>query len=586
MKNRSKKFKIISAVVVVYLVLVVALLFRDRILKIGEQQPIQQNNQAQDAVQTPVSYDYDAAYQKVTEGLSYDPEKAPMRILKSDCANLIEESKIPALERMEQGDSDKLMADLQVFKRMEVLNIDSKSFETPEFNWKNLYNEVSIDMAQKNSYQNNVTFSGNSISQLNTFIQNNENAYITITSDNVTFDETLRMKSNIGIDAKGVTFVAGTTMIPQAVLIEKCTNVALDNMILAQGNYNYGLYIIGSSDFSVENCQFSKAEQKGLVIMDKNTGFVLKNNTISENGNGGILFNGNISRGILENNTSKDNYGTRNLAAGLSLSAIIIDDVYAPYNYETFKDEHLYDMTDAPHDLVLYRNTIENNNSSGLYSDGSYCTYIVENVIANNDKEGMCLDFGTFGDYVGNNIVRENGGRLRQSDEALAADFITSFGRLEDGSSPSKLPGISIDNSAYNIIVNNDVGRNYGSGIKMVRSGYRNIIMENSVSHNNVGQSENFHFFGIELGHAKTPDEPVKGLDFTADYENIVARNVVTGSNYSGIYLGEDSYCNDIFDNVIMNSQWYAIECHSNKFNSMLNNTMDQKVLNLINEQK
>ena len=72
--------------------------------------------------------------------------------------------------------------------------------------------------------------------------------------------------------------------------------------------------------------------------------------------------------------------------------------------------------------------------------------------------------------------------------------------------------------------------------------------MENSVSHNNVGQSENFHFFGIELGHAKTPDEPVKGLDFTADYENIVARNVVTGSNYSGIYLGEDSYCNDIFD--------------------------------------
>ena len=28
-----------------------------------------------------------------------------------------------------------------------------------------------------------------------------------------------------------------------------------------------------------------------------------------------------------------------------------------------------------------------------------------------------------------------------------------------------------------------------------------------------------FHFFGIEIGHESTPDEPVKGLDFTASYE-------------------------------------------------------------------
>ena len=75
-------------------------------------------------------------------------------------------------------------------------------------------------------------------------------------------------------------------------------------------------------------------------------------------------------------------------------------------------------------------------------------------------------------------------GRLRQSDEDLEADFVTTFGRLSDGSSPAKLPGISIDNSAYNTIVNNNVTQNYGSGVKMVRSAYRNIIMENSVSDN------------------------------------------------------------------------------------------------------
>lgn len=83
------------------------------------------------------------------------------------------------------------------------------------------------------------------------------------------------------------------------------------------------------------------------------------------------------------------------------------------------------------------------------------------------------------------------------------------------------------------------------------------------------------------MGHASTPDEPVKGLDFTASYENIVCRNIVTGSNYAGVFLAEGSYCNDVFDNTILGSEWFAIECHSTMFNSMPNNTMDQEVLNL-----
>ena len=170
---------------------------------------------------------------------------------------------------------------------------------------------------------------------------------------------------------------------------------------------------------------------------------------------------------------------------------------------------------------------------------------------------------------------------LFRSDEDLEADFVTAFGRLSDGSSPAKLPGISIDNSAYNTIVNNNVTQNYGSGVKMVRSAYRNIIMENSVSDNNKGKSDDFHFFGIEIGHESTPDEPVKGLDFTASYENIVCRNIVTGSNYAGVFLAVESYCNDVFDNTILGSEWYAIECHSNMFNSMPNNIMDQEILNL-----
>lgn len=51
----------------------------------------------------------------------------------------------------------------------------------------------------------------------------------------------------------------------------------------------------------------------------------------------------------------------------------------------------------------------------------------------------------------------------------------------------------------------------------------------------------------------------------------------MTGSNYAGVFLAVESYCNDVFDNTILGSEWYAIECHSNMFNSMPNNIMDQR---------
>jgi parallel beta-helix repeat protein len=192
----------------------------------------------------------------------------------------------------------------------------------------------------------------------------------------------------------------------------------------------------------------------------------------------------------------------------------------------------------------------------------------------------MCLDYGTFGTYVSRNTIKRNGDRNRQTDEDLEADFILGLGRLADGSSTAKLPGISIDNSAYNTIYNNIIIENSGSGVKMVRSSYRNLILSNSIIDNNAGQNEAYHGFGIELGHASTPDEPVIGLDFTADYENIIARNVISGHHYSGIYLAEDTYCNDLIDNVIMDCGSFSVENFRMYFNSSVGNNTNVGTLN------
>ena len=111
--------------------------------------------------------------------------------------------------------------------------------------------------------------------------------------------------------------------------------------------------------------------------------------------------------------------------------------------------------------------------------------YVIDNCIEDNEKEGMCLDYGTFGTYVSGNTIRRNGDRNRQTDEDLEADFILGAGRLADGSSTAKLPGISIDNSAYNIVYNNNINENSGSGVKMVKiqlpeSDTFNLITDNN----------------------------------------------------------------------------------------------------------
>lgn len=587
-RNKKKKYRIIAVVAVLYLALVAGILARDKILNIvpqssmlktSEQDTTAEDKKKEEEAKAALEAEKKDNYNKVMQSLTYDINTAPIKIDEADCISLIKENNLPSLSRMSEEDTKKYMSELQVLKKIEKLGIDPAQFETPELNWKNTYNTVDNAINNRTKYQNDVRFNGSTASELNALIATSDSAYITIESDKIILDETINLKSDIGINASKTEFVPGSMVIDKAVMAEDCDNISLDYFKLENGGYNYALYIIRTNNFSIKGCTFSKSTYKGLVVMGTCTNFVMLDNNVTYNGNGGVFLNGNISNGIIKNNDIEENYGTRNLTAGMVMTSMTIDDYYTAYN--EFKDEHLYDLLDTPHDIVLYQNRVQHNNSSGVYSDGAYNIYIIENIIYKNEKEGMCLDYGTFGAYVHNNVVRQNGGRFRQTDEDLEADFVTSFGRLEDGSSPAKLPGISIDNSAYNIILNNNVNQNYGSGIKSVRSAYRNVIMENTVSDNNYGENEKFHFFGIEIGHASTPDEPVIGLDFTASYENIVCRNVVTGPDYAGVFLEIESYCNDVFDNVIMGSEKFAIECHSTLFNSIVNNTLNQEVLNL-----
>src|SRR3954452_16350687 len=121
---------------------------------------------------------------------------------------------------------------------------------------------------------------------------------------------------------------------------------------------------------------------------------------------------------------------------------------------------------------------------------------------------------------------------------------------MADGSAKAKTPAISIDNGIYNVVYAKQIDGNFGGGVKLVRTAFFNVVGLNVVTDDNAGASDRFHFFGIELGAARA-DIAVGDLDFAPSRGNIVFGNVVRGPHYAGIFFGDGSTDNDVFDNTI-----------------------------------
>jgi parallel beta-helix repeat protein len=206
-----------------------------------------------------------------------------------------------------------------------------------------------------------------------------------------------------------------------------------------------------------------------------------------------------------------------------------------------------------------------------VYVDGGVANVIVSNVIERNGKEGICLDNGSTSNVVTWNVIQQNGQRWGEPDEVMAQEFIAVWGRLADGTAAAKVPGISIDNALYNLIYSNTLSHNFGGGIKSVRTGYYNLIGLNTIIGNNDGASPGFHFFGIELGAAPL-DSASDELDGAPSRGNILFSNVIRGNHYAGIFFADDSDQNDVFDNVIMDAQPWALESFKLMPNNSLNN--------------
>lgn len=495
--------------------------------------------------------------------------------------DILSRHSLPSLERMEKGDQDQYVNNLQVIKKVELLGVGKRDFLYPEIKMSDIEKKVNISNEGYNINGNRVVFQGTTSEELQQVINDNPNNIIDIATDWIELHETISIPGNTIINGNGVRFTGND--IHYGFISENVSNIHI-NDICIEGNIDYGIYFVDCNDISVTSCKINGLLQKPICIIGTTNGIAVCNNEMNNNKAGGIYIAGNVSNGIIESNNIKNNGGTSNWMAGIVLTNVLSND--KRNIWETFDDAHhfpykenLYAQLDCPHEIIVRDNRVMYNNASGIYSDGAFLCYILNNTVYQNDKEGICLDYGTIGFYLKENVFKGNGRRIHQTDEDLRMDFVLDAGRMEDGSAKSKLPGVSLDNTAYNILENNVVSNNYGGGIKMVRTTVRTLIMENIVKDNNMGQNDIFHFFGIEIG-AAVADVESTDMDFTPDYENIICRNSINGNHYSGVFVGEECYVNDIFDNVVMEPQMFAIEAISHKFNSIVNNISNAGIRN------
>ena len=546
----QKKGKIITAILVAYAVLSLAVVF----LQYSSHSPLKGFisgaglqggfvNEMTEFTPTPVQWAQAQAQDAAGEGL--------FRLLPTDGERLQDRFALPALERMEQNERAALVESSQVMRRIVRLGVDIEQFQTPELAYKRVCQAVTEGTAAQSGAET-LSFTGDSVSALNEFMAalNGAPARISVESGALTMDAVLTVPGGVCLEGRQTRLTPGEGRLERAISLTDAKNSGVSGFIV-EGGCDYGVWIEGGEGIVLSDNRVCGAAKWGVSVSGEGRLILIRDNELRGNG-GGLLLNGAVSLGLVQRNTVAGSTGGGSMEAGIALcGAGLLNDGMDGVAQDV---PAITGIESAPCGVALVENRVEGNAGAGVICSAGYLDYFVGNTVSGNDGEGLRLDRGSFGCYVSANTVMRNGDNAR--------------------------PGVLLDNAAYNTVYGNMILENYGSGIECESTVHRTLMLCNEITDNNRGSLLD-RGYGIEFG--VDVNQPARGrkVDHMACCENIVARNMINGGHTSAVYLGRDSASNDFFDNTFMGCTQWSIENRSEKYNASVNNLSSVKSLGI-----
>jgi len=317
-----------------------------------------------------------------------------------------------------------------------------------------------------------------------------------------------------------------------------CSNfVVLGGAISNSRNF---LCAYSCQQFLLTDINLRECEGYGFIIANSSL-FRVKNNSFVDGLAAGLYCLGETSYGVISGNKFTGGTGFLNCDAGLHINHCTPYLSFDMIPDQSHEDAKITEKTMKPRFLFVEGNSFSYNRAQGIYCEGALFCSFKENLIHSNNKEGVCFDWGCAFNFFTHNSLAFNGERSSLTQQEIKIDAIEQYPLLLDGSSSCKLPALSIDNGSFNIIVSNSILRNFGGGIKMVRSGISNIIAFNTFSDNYLGINEHFRaFHGLTLlamGSETEFNPDCANLDFLPSKGNIISGNTFSGtSHYLAFY--------------------------------------------------
>lgn len=495
-------------------------------------------------------------------------------------ADIADTFDIPAFSELVTSVSEEDIEALQVVQKARTVGLATMRVPDLATTEQALVADLEEHLGTVRAWHTEVDFTGTTAQELQACIDSSSDVLIRIKSNALVLDQTIWLRNDVHIDGNGSRI--DCDLDGPAFRIEGVANATVEHVNLV-GNASIGILVHNSSLVQIVGCNFRDLNGKAVFVGGSSTYFRVAECTFLRCAQGAITAAGDASYGLIEANQASNNFGYSNWMAGIVLTNLTSDDPADIWQAFPTDPPHfaardtLANVPTSAHSMVVRGNQVQGNQSSGIYCDGVYGCFVFDNYVAGNDKEGMCLDYGALSCYVHDNEFADNGKRIRQSDEALELDGMLGYGKLSDGSAAAKLPGVSLDNAAYNVIWANNVHDNWGGGVKAVCCAVRNTIVANTISNNNRGQNDVFYFTGIELGNAEGPD--AFDMDHAACFQNVVVGNAITGNHYAGAFISHDSTGNLVTRNTIEDTKRFSIMVGSKLANDIAGNSYTGFVL-------